>query len=265
MSADADAVADMTAMLQCDARTARYYLSLTGGVQQAAVGLYFESGAEPPPASFENEAATRPKYTPPTAAADGSPLPEVVPTEQRDAVEAFAARLPVASGDQPVFKDECLFGFDTPEAEGGLFLNLATLYSVGRGFLDLDAAKTGTPFYLHQKWVKVPKAEDDGEAAAAAAGGGGGGDGAHTATAEAPKTVAEHMQKLSAAADKFDVHKTTTIYSVAAKAFLPYPFSGISAHLFNVCETLLAATDKGTEQAVAGLEEEKIESKCVRG
>jgi hypothetical protein len=253
MSADADAVADMVAMLQCDARTARYYLSLAGGMQQAAVGLYFESDAAPPPASFENEASARPKYTAPTAAADGSPLPEVVPAEQRDAVEAFAARLPVASGDQPVFKDECLFGFDTPEAEGGLFLNLATLYSVGREFLDVDAAKTGTLFYLHQKWVKVPKAEAEAD----------GGGGAELAAAEAPKTVAEHMQKLGAADDKFDVHKTTTIYSVATKAFLPYPFAGITAHLFNVCETLLAATDKGTEQAVAGLEEEKIVSKCV--
>eukprot|EP00750_Incisomonas_marina_P007091 INCI14764.6.p1 GENE.INCI14764.6~~INCI14764.6.p1 ORF type:complete len:961 (-),score=193.48 INCI14764.6:128-3010(-) len=264
-SVEEAAVADMTAMLQCDARTARYYLSLANGAQQAAVGLYFENGAAPPPESFENDRSPQPKYEVPTTAPGGSPLPEVASAEQREALEAFASSLSVQGGAgdaRPVFKDECLYGFDTPESEGGLFLNLGTLYSVGSEFLDMDVAKTGTKYYLHQKHVKVPKAEQEQEEEKAGKGeteGTGNKGGAKEAT-----TVNEHLQKVLNEGDKFDTQKTTTIYDVAAKSFIPYPFAGISTHLYNVCETLLAATDKGTEQAVTMMEEEKVESKYAK-
>lgn len=222
------AVSDMVAMLQCDARTARYYLSLCGGVQQAAVGLYFERGAEPPPASFENDAGSKPKYSVP----DAEGLPTIAKAEQ-DALETFAKELKVPSSDASIFKDECMFGFDTPESEHGLFLNLRTLYSVGREWLEMDAAKTGAKFYLHQKWVKVPKESADSATETTADGADGAESGSGTESSSGkPTTVTEHLQQLLNEGDKFETQKTVTIYSQASKMFLTYPFAGISEHLY---------------------------------
>jgi hypothetical protein len=245
----AAAVEDMTTMLGCDARTARYYLSLSGGIQNSAVGLFFDQGGAPPPDEFERAGATaaggggvsavgidwgalaaETKYAVPTALPDGSPLPAVPASEDLGALEAFGRELSVLSGHarRAVHKDECAFGFDTPEAPTGLFLNLQHLYSVGAEFLVMDEAKTGAKYYLHQKWVKVPKEEKE---PAAEGEGGGGGESVEAVVEAAPKTVAEHLNKLARDGEKFDVHKTITIYSVATEAFIPYPYAGISAHL----------------------------------
>ena len=55
-----------------------------------------------------------------------------------------------------VYKDECMFSFDTPLSPGGLFLNLKTLQSFGDEFVDNDFNRdAGFPLYLHQKWTRV--------------------------------------------------------------------------------------------------------------
>ena len=127
----------------------------------------------------------------------------------------------VPTSDTAVYKDECLYGFDTPEAEKGLFLNLTSLWSVGAEFLEMDIGKTGGKYYLHQKWVKVPKEKSDGE---------GSGEGGAKAEPEV-KTVAQHLKKLAEEGDGFETHKTHSIYCVETKKSVPYPFAGISEHL----------------------------------
>jgi ubiquitin carboxyl-terminal hydrolase 5/13 len=54
-----------------------------------------------------------------------------------------------------VYKDECVYSFDTPESQGGLFVNLSTFHAVGYDYLDLDHQKTSQSLYLRQKWTKV--------------------------------------------------------------------------------------------------------------
>mmetsp|Transcript_62 Transcript_62/g.92 ORF Transcript_62/g.92 Transcript_62/m.92 type:complete len:885 (-) Transcript_62:589-3243(-) len=60
-----------------------------------------------------------------------------------------------------VYKDECMFTFDTPESEGGLYVNLSTFQGFGEQFLELDHQRTGNALYLHQKWHRVPLPEEE--------------------------------------------------------------------------------------------------------
>jgi ubiquitin carboxyl-terminal hydrolase 5/13 len=62
-------------------------------------------------------------------------------------------RIPTAS--DRVYKEECVLTFDAPHCPTGLYLNLSTLQSKGKGVLEHDHAKTGAPLYLHQQWTKV--------------------------------------------------------------------------------------------------------------
>ena len=52
-----------------------------------------------------------------------------------------------------VYKEECVYSFDTPESENGLYVNLSTFQSVGKDYLPLDHEKTGQRVYFHQKWT----------------------------------------------------------------------------------------------------------------
>ena len=55
-----------------------------------------------------------------------------------------------------VFKDECMFSFDTPLSEGGLYLNLNTHQSFGEDYVDMvHQSRTKFPLYLHIKWTRV--------------------------------------------------------------------------------------------------------------
>lgn len=64
-------------------------------------------------------------------------------------------RLPTAR--DKVYKDECLFSFDSPFSSTGLYVNLSTWAGFGEQYYLEDAAKTGHKLYLHQKWDQVEK------------------------------------------------------------------------------------------------------------
>lgn len=54
-----------------------------------------------------------------------------------------------------VYKDECMFSFDTPESLGGLFTSLTTWQSFGSDYLDIDFERQNNPLYLKQVWKRV--------------------------------------------------------------------------------------------------------------
>jgi ubiquitin carboxyl-terminal hydrolase 5/13 len=56
-----------------------------------------------------------------------------------------------------IFKDECMFSFDSPYSDDGLYVNLVTFHGIGREYLENDIIRTGCKIYLHQKWFQVPK------------------------------------------------------------------------------------------------------------
>lgn len=69
--------------------------------------------------------------------------------------EMSKLRVPVAS--DKVYKDECMFSFDSPFSDGGLFVNMVTLKGYGKDYLDKDMQSTGCKLYLHLKWDQVAK------------------------------------------------------------------------------------------------------------
>ncbi|RWS15264.1 ubiquitin carboxyl-terminal hydrolase 5-like protein [Dinothrombium tinctorium] len=64
------------------------------------------------------------------------------------------------NGDR-VYKDECVYCFDTPECETGLYVCLNTFLGVGRDFVDLHYRKSGNGVFLHILRTKREKANVD--------------------------------------------------------------------------------------------------------
>jgi len=70
-------------------------------------------------------------------------------------IRKHLAQVNVPNPGSSVYKEECMFSFDTPESENGLFVNLSTFLSFGSDYVLLDHQKTGQRVYLHQKWTKI--------------------------------------------------------------------------------------------------------------
>ena len=75
-----------------------------------------------------------------------------------DGVRAAMKQAPIRTpqAHDRVYKEECMFSFDTALSPGGLYLNLNTWQSFGQKFLGLDRERTGNRLYLHEKAHKVP-------------------------------------------------------------------------------------------------------------
>jgi ubiquitin carboxyl-terminal hydrolase 5/13 len=68
-------------------------------------------------------------------------------------LESHKLRLPRV--DDKIFKDECVYSFDSPFSEKGLYVNLLTFQGVGADFLMMDSTKTGCKLYLFEKWDQI--------------------------------------------------------------------------------------------------------------
>ncbi|GLC48552.1 hypothetical protein PLESTB_000110300 [Pleodorina starrii] len=78
-----------------------------------------------------------------------------------------AVRVPSYS--DKVYKDECMFTYDSPESPGGLYVNLTTFQGFGEEMVGLDQQRTGAGLYLLLKHKRVPLPKAEVEAARAAA------------------------------------------------------------------------------------------------
>ena len=56
-----------------------------------------------------------------------------------------------------VVNDECMFSFDTPFSESGLYVNLNSYQAFGASYVGLDRERTGNTVYVHIKWTKVAR------------------------------------------------------------------------------------------------------------
>lgn len=122
-----------------------------------------------------------------------------------------------------VYKDECVYSFDTPYYETGLYLNLLTMQGVGERFLVADSQRTGCKLYLHQKWLKVRKQEAKEESDAQPnklAIGVEGGFGLDSKT----ETIKEHA---------------LCVLNGAAKSFIPLPCLDLPEFLSNILQACI--------------------------
>lgn len=96
---------------------------------------------------------------------------KVVPKEQQNKMSVASvlpiirgemSRLHVPSAHDKVYKDECLYSFDSPFSDTGLYLNLATYHGVGHSYLHKDV-ELGGKLYLLLKFQQLPKKKDETE------------------------------------------------------------------------------------------------------
>lgn len=71
-------------------------------------------------------------------------------------IRSQLTQLKMPSSRDKVYKDECMFSFDSPFSETGLYVNLVTCYGYSEAHFLQDALKTGHVLYLHEKWDQVP-------------------------------------------------------------------------------------------------------------
>ncbi|CAI9088609.1 OLC1v1022989C2 [Oldenlandia corymbosa var. corymbosa] len=59
-----------------------------------------------------------------------------------------------------VYKHECCVSFDTPESDGGLFVDMCSFLAFGKDYVGWNYEKTKHPVYLHIKRTVKPVSED---------------------------------------------------------------------------------------------------------
>src|SRR6056300_419552 len=86
-----------------------------------------------------------------------------------DAVSRACARGRIARvrEDQTVYKDECVFSFDSPSSASGVYVNVETLYGYGRKYVALDTARTGCETYVCVRTTRTLKETATGDDGAA--------------------------------------------------------------------------------------------------
>jgi ubiquitin carboxyl-terminal hydrolase 5/13 len=75
------------------------------------------------------------------------------------AVKAVLPTLRVPTQRDRVAKNECVFSFDTPETEGGVFVDLKTFQACGKAFVHLNYRSPGPNVYLHITALRVASVE----------------------------------------------------------------------------------------------------------
>ncbi|GMF14948.1 unnamed protein product [Phytophthora lilii] len=115
-------------------------------------------------------------------------------------LQSAAAHVRVARASDRVYRDECVFSFDSALAPAGLYTNLRSFLSYGASYLPFDRsgaqdAQSGAAVYLHQQHTRKPKKSSD------------------SATEETPTKLAIGGAGGFAASveDKFELEKTLSI------------------------------------------------------
>jgi ubiquitin carboxyl-terminal hydrolase 5/13 len=60
----------------------------------------------------------------------------------------------IPTGSNKVYKDECVFSFDNPETDTGLYVGLKSFVGLGRDHVERHFRKTGEAVYLHIRRVR---------------------------------------------------------------------------------------------------------------
>jgi ubiquitin carboxyl-terminal hydrolase 5/13 len=67
------------------------------------------------------------------------------------------SRLRIPSQQDKIYKDECIYSFDSPYSDTGLYVNLINFHGCGRAYLMNDAQKSNSRLYLFEQWQQIPK------------------------------------------------------------------------------------------------------------
>lgn len=77
-----------------------------------------------------------------------------------DLIREVMTSVKVPSRHDRVYKDECMFSFDTPETPTGLYTSLTTWQSFGADYVESDYQRNGNRLYLKQVWKRIISDEE---------------------------------------------------------------------------------------------------------
>ncbi|KAK9892573.1 hypothetical protein WA026_020954 [Henosepilachna vigintioctopunctata] len=66
-----------------------------------------------------------------------------------DILQQYIGNIRVAKPEDKVYKDECVYSFDNPETDTGLYVSLSSFIGLGRDYLEQHYNRTGDAVYLH--------------------------------------------------------------------------------------------------------------------
>lgn len=146
-----------------------------------------------------------------------------------------------------VFKDECIYTFDTPFSEGGLAVNLRTWQGVALDMIDLDLQRSGGKgLYLLQKFRREEKQKPADE--------------------QEPTKMAIGVEG-GFMDDKWEIIKEYSLLAISAsgeRSTLPYPSQDLPILVSDVCEAIEKHQGVQSQEAVSQWEEEVKESKYYK-
>jgi len=148
-----------------------------------------------------------------------------------------------------VFKDECIYTFDTPFSEAGLAVNLRTWQGVAADMIDLDLQRSGGKggLYLVQKFRREEKVKPT--------------DAAPEPTKMAIGVEGGFMD------DKWEIIKEYSLLAISPfgeRSTLPYPNQELPMLVSDVCEAIEKHQGAKSQEAVSQWEEEVVESKYYK-
>lgn len=171
-----------------------------------------------------------------------------------DLVRDAMASVKVPTRHDRVFKDECMFSFDTPETPSGLFTSLTTWQSFGADYVDSDFDRNGNRLYLKQIWKRIVPDEEPEQ--------------------DTKEGCSETPSKLGIGVEGgFDVdqpryakHVTNSVVVLPQYAEVEYPNESLPTTVSSAVEAILAHDGfvRGTELTAAWEEEERKVSKYAK-
>ncbi|XP_045773142.1 ubiquitin carboxyl-terminal hydrolase 5 isoform X2 [Maniola jurtina] len=82
-----------------------------------------------------------------------------------DILTPHLSKIKIPAPQQLVYKDECVYSFDNPESETGLYVSLTSFLGFGRNYVEQYFQKTGNAVFLHilREKIPIPEPEQTGD------------------------------------------------------------------------------------------------------
>lgn len=78
-----------------------------------------------------------------------------------DLLTPHLSKIRIPTSQQLIYKDECVYSFDNPESDTGLYVSLVSYLGFGRNYVEQYFQKTGNNVFLHIKREKQPVPEPE--------------------------------------------------------------------------------------------------------
>ncbi|XP_049694345.2 ubiquitin carboxyl-terminal hydrolase 5 [Helicoverpa armigera] len=78
-----------------------------------------------------------------------------------DLLTPHLSKIKIPGPQQLIYKDECVYSFDNPESDTGLYISLVSYLGFGRNYVEQYFQKTGNNVFLHIKREKKPVPEPE--------------------------------------------------------------------------------------------------------